>query len=175
MALEIEIKAKIQNPDDIEKKIISLGGCFKKEVVEQDIYLNHPNRDFAQTDEALRLRRVEGKTFLTYKGPKLDKITKTREEINLKIDDFQKACDTFRKLGFNEVLPITKKRRYLSLPPYEIMIDDVDGIGNYMEVEKQGNYDPDELFKFIEKLGVKRGQTETKSYLELKLESLGIR
>lgn len=172
MALEIEIKARIKDPLQIEKNIQKLGGSFKKEVDEDDIYLNHPERDFEKTDEALRLRRTEGRVFLTYKGPKLDNLTKTREEINLAVEDLEKAREIFKNLGFTEVLPVSKKRRYYSLPPYEIMIDHVEGLGPYMEVEKRGEYDPEELFEFLADLGVSREDTETRSYLELKLEKI---
>ena len=42
-----------------------------------------PCRDFAQTDEALRIRTVGDTSFVTYKGPKLDATTKTRRELEL--------------------------------------------------------------------------------------------
>ena len=36
-----------------------------------------------QTDEALRIRQVDGRPLITYKGPKIDRQTKTRREIEL--------------------------------------------------------------------------------------------
>ena len=46
-----------------------------------DHYFNGHDRDFHQTDEAFRIRRMGEKNFLTYKGPKRDTDTKTRIEI----------------------------------------------------------------------------------------------
>jgi adenylate cyclase class 2 len=166
--LEIEIKARIDGPEEIEREIVKRGGSFKKEVLEEDTYFNHPGRDFAKTDEALRLRKAEGKYFLTYKGPKVDSLTKTREELQIEISGWDDAVSILKALGFIEVLPVKKKRRYFSLASYEIMLDQVEGLGSFIEVEKRGEYNPMELIDFLEGLGIKG--SETKSYLELMLE-----
>jgi adenylate cyclase class 2 len=166
--LEIEIKARIKSPKEIEKAIINQGGSFRMEVTEEDIYFSHPNRNFAKTDEALRLRAVEGKFYLTYKGPKLDKITKTREEFNIQVNDLENSNKILKSLGFEVVLPVKKKRRYLRLGAFDIMLDFVDGLGSFIEVEKKGEYNPQELIDFLAGLGIY--ESETKSYLELALE-----
>ena len=57
-----------------------------------DRYFAHPSRDFARTDEALRLRRIGEFNFITYKGPKLDATTKTRREIEIGLADGQQAA-----------------------------------------------------------------------------------
>ena len=44
---------------------------------EVDHYFDAPDRDFACTDEGLRLRRVGRANFVTYKGPKRDAQTKS--------------------------------------------------------------------------------------------------
>jgi len=166
--LEIEVKARIDSIPAVEARIIELGGEFRKEVVETDIYYNHPNRDFAETDEAIRLRQVEGRVFLTYKGPKIDTLTKTREEFNLKVDSWNNSVSILEALGFTKVLPVEKKRRYLRLGGFEIMLDFLEGLGSFIEVEMRGDYEPDVLFNFLAKLGVEG--SETRSYLELALE-----
>ena len=45
-----------------------------------DTYYNHPSRDFAETREALRIRRVDGVPMVTYKGTKLPGEVKARRE-----------------------------------------------------------------------------------------------
>ncbi|RMF89427.1 MAG: class IV adenylate cyclase, partial [Methanobacteriota archaeon] len=55
------------------------------------------------------------------------------------------------------------------LDDYEIMLDEVEGLGSFIEVEKRGeDYGPQELIDFLEGLGVKG--SETRSYLEMALE-----
>ena len=166
--LEIEIKSKIESPETIERRVTEMGGTFKKVVVEEDLYFNHPSRDFAKTDEAVRLRKTEGRFYLTYKGPKLDRLTKTREEISVEVKEWDSTAAFLKKLGFQEVQAIKKRRRYLKLNEYDIMLDDVKGLGSFIEVEKHGKYNPQELIGFLASLGIKG--SETKSYLELMLE-----
>ncbi|GBE17976.1 CYTH domain protein [archaeon BMS3Abin16] len=169
--LEIEVKARIDSIPAVEARILELGGEFRKEVIEVDVYYNHPNRDFAETDEAIRLRRVEDMVFLTYKGPKIDRHTKTREEFNLKVDSWDNSTSILRALGFTEVMPVKKRRRYLRLEEFEIMLDYLEGLGSFIEVEMKGDYKPDALFDFLRELGVEG--SETRSYLELVLEKQG--
>ncbi len=166
--LEIEIKARINSIQKIERILIKKGAAFKKEVVESDLYLNHPSRDFARTDEALRLRETEGQIYLTYKGPKIDRITKTREELTVRVENWESTLEILRALGFIDVRKIVKKRRYLVLNDYLISLDYLEGLGSFIEVEKKQGYNPDKLVLFLKSLGIK--DSETRSYLELMLE-----
>ena len=56
MALEIEIKVKVPSLDPIRKKLLANGAELIADQVEHDLYYNAPHRDFAVTDEALRIR-----------------------------------------------------------------------------------------------------------------------
>ena len=81
--IEIEVKARCNLGDvDIQK----LGGVFVKQEVQEDVYYNHPLRDFRETDEALRVRSIDGRHYLCYKGPRLSGKAKVREEIEVTVD-----------------------------------------------------------------------------------------
>jgi adenylate cyclase class 2 len=71
MSIEVEAKAYAEDLNTLEKELIEKGAKFISRVEQKDTYFNHPNRDFAETDEALRIREADGKTFFTYKGPKM--------------------------------------------------------------------------------------------------------
>jgi len=108
------VKFRVEDLSEIEEK---LGDAeFVIEKVEEDIYLNHPCRDFGETDEALRIRRdVEG-IRVTYKGRKIDPETKTREEIKIEVDDFDKTLKLFEKLSVHfEIAGVAIVLNYL--PP----------------------------------------------------------
>ena len=92
------------------KQLKNLGFKFIKKKFQEDIYFNGIDRDFRETDEALRIRDEDGNFFVTYKGPKIDKISKTREEIEVRIEDKEKMRQIFKRLGFKEVKPIKKIR-----------------------------------------------------------------
>ena len=98
--LEIEVKARVDGFKKIEGRVLGLGGRFEREETQVDTYFNHPGRDFAKTDEALRIRRVDDGCFFTYKGPKLDDLTKTCEELEVGVEDFGTIKDILLRLGF---------------------------------------------------------------------------
>ncbi len=168
--LEIEIKAYCDSCKDVIDRIISLGGKIKEMRIESDIYFNHPSRDFEKTDEAFRIRVIDNRNILTYKGPKLDEKTKTRFEQEVDFEDFESMKTILLKLGFVLVDEVVKERTIYLLNDIEICVDRVDGVGDFVELEKM---DTDkekcekELFELAERLGLDR--FERRSYLELKL------
>ncbi|HEU5115398.1 MAG TPA: class IV adenylate cyclase, partial [Isosphaeraceae bacterium] len=80
---EVEIKFRAADHRALAARLIALGAEASEAQEHEDLYLAHPSRDFARTDEALRLRRVGDQNRVTYKGPKLGGPTKTREEIEV--------------------------------------------------------------------------------------------
>ncbi len=168
--MEVEIKSKIDNPDEMERKIKKLGGKFIKEVLESDLYFNHPCRDFAQSDEALRIRNDKS---LTYKGPKVDKCTKSREEISVKIESGGEMRKILEKLGFKPVREVRKRRKYYQLGDLSITVDSVEELGFFVEIECIGEYEEciKRVLEIKEKLGL--GESIRESYLEMLLAQRG--
>ena len=127
--IEVEIKIQIADPTLIRKKIVENQGFYKFSLIHEDIYFNMPKglRDFKQTDEALRLRKSsrfnksnpdkiqETEYFCTYKGRKLDVLTKTRNEFNIKLDNIENMKQVLELLGFREVLKVKKERELFEL------------------------------------------------------------
>ena len=178
--IEVEVKAKIENFQDMEKKLENLGAIKSKKEFQEDIYFNSPIVDFAKSDEALRIRTTKENNdeniFITYKGPKIDSKSKTREEIEIGIEDSEKCSKIFQHLGFTKVRAVKKDRQYYSYKNFEISLDDIEGLDPYMEIEialEDGNDHTEaqnKIFDLFSKLGVNDGFERT-SYLEL-LEKL---
>lgn len=172
--LEIEIKSYCDDHDAVIEKAHILGARHVGTIRERDLYLNHPARDFRITDEALRLRQVNDRVILTYKGPKLGTVSKTRREEEVSVDSYEKALDILKLLGFIPSGTVEKERDMYHLGDIEICIDRVDGLGNFVELEKKGTDRENvekELFRLAGELGLSR--FETKSYLELKFGGTG--
>ncbi len=169
--MEVEIKAPA--PEGIESRLAELQAEFREEVIEEDLYFNHPCRDFAKTDEAIRIRKTlrEEEITITYKGPKVDKDTKSREEVNLNVSSFESAELLLRKLSFVPVASVKKRRRYYRIGDVTICVDSVEHLGNYVEVECIGEYDEcrEKVMEIASKMGLKN--FERRSYLELVLQT----
>jgi len=105
MIYEVEMKFPVLGPLKFE---------WSEAQEETDTYYRHPCRDFAQTDEGLRVRCCSsGTSFLTYKGPKIDSATKTRKEIEFPLlpgthEDCQSLLEA---LGFLPVEVVRKFRK----------------------------------------------------------------
>lgn len=167
--LEIEIKAWCDSHDAVRSRLEALGAMFSETREEVDLYFNHPSRDFAGTDEALRVRSVNGKCRLTYKGPKLSTRSKARVEHETDAGDLESVKNILLSLGFTISGTVEKKRSLYILNGIEVCVDDVDGLGTFVELEKKGQLGQgieDELFKLAADLGLTR--FERRSYLELK-------
>jgi len=84
--LEIEMKFAIADFGAIEQQLEQWGARAGAPLDEADHYFNAPDRDFAKTDEAFRLRRIGTNNRITYKGPKQGGPAKTRTEVELALE-----------------------------------------------------------------------------------------
>lgn len=165
---EVEVKAEVDDLAALEAKAVSLGFRLLRVEVHHDVYFTHPQRDFGATDEALRLRTRAGRTVLTYKGPKVDGHTKTREEVEVEVSGDVTAL--LERLGFSPFITIDKVRRVLSREGdgTEVCLDDVKGLGTFVEIECMSDdveATREAVLGLAGLLGLDR--METRSYLEL--------
>ena len=79
---EVECKYPVDDLPRVEIALARMGAKIGAPVRQTDKYFAHPSRDFAATDEALRIRVSGEENYITYKGPKVDATTKTRREID---------------------------------------------------------------------------------------------
>ena len=173
--LEIEIKVRVPDINEVRDRIIAKGGILSETLTEHDTYYNAPHRDFGVTDEALRLRETRIKTTVTYKGPKNTILgSKIREELNLEIPDPATFDKIITHLGFFPVAIVRKKREYYRCDDFTISLDQVEGLGDFIEIELITANDPASAAERVDimakEIGV-TGERITVSYLELLLST----
>lgn len=112
---EIEQKYHVDDRDALIERLAAEFAVLLSEQQNDDTYYNHPCRDFAQTGEALRVRRVDSVPLVTYKGKKLPGDVKAREELEWRLDPGDiDGCAMERlltHLGFHVVATVSKKRQ----------------------------------------------------------------
>ena len=176
--LEVELKFPLDDALSLRERLASVGAVAKGVVVQSDAYFNHPARDFAQTDEALRIRTVGDESVVTYKGPKLGGWAKTRFELELPLA--AKTSDGWMeiltRLGFRAVATVRKRRELFELTregrAFELSIDEVEGLGVFAEVETLADEASRECAEHaVLALAAELGLTdaEPRSYLEMLL------
>jgi len=197
--IEVEIKVKISNPEQMRKQFKEYNGIYKLSLIHEDTYFNMPIglRNFKKTDEALRLRKsIEFNKYkkdknqkiaycLTYKGKKIDNTTKTREELEVKIDNLDKMRELLKNLGFKEIFTIKKEREL-----YEFVFNNfhIDALIDYIPIlnqhfievevlsETQNNLEStkNKLFEFLGHFGISQQESIRESYLELIAKKLNL-
>jgi adenylate cyclase, class 2 len=177
---EVEQKHRVDDEAALVARLAERGAVLSPPVVQSDQYFAHPSRDFAQTDEALRIRTVGDMAFVTYKGPRLPSSTKTRRELELPLDpsDFggRRFAELLAAVGFTPVAVVTKERRAFELPwsgrSVAGTLDVVDDVGTFVELELMADkVDLADAQRAVTSLAdeLKLGPSERRSYLELLL------
>lgn len=184
---EVEVKIKLADKEAMKQTILQAGGVKLNSDYHIDIYYDHPCRSFSETDEAIRIRhrtRTEGPSItesghspveLTYKGPKVDKNTKTRIEytVDLNEKDLESMIQILLNSGFKHVARIVKHREFFDIQGITASLDVVTDVGNYIEFELIAD-GKDEMKKarerilnLIRTLGMNEKDMVRESYLEL--------
>jgi adenylate cyclase class 2 len=187
---EVELKLRADH-DAVRAALDDAGATPDRRVRQVDTYYDAPHRDFAETDEALRLReetreRVGGAgggeqpaptTRLTYKGPLVEAASKTREEHETAVADGDEAAGILAGLGFEPAAVVEKERTFFEVDGYTVSLDRVDGLGEFVEVEAEtadsGNVADvrDGAAEVLRGLGLDPDDQIRTSYLGLLLEA----
>lgn len=184
MTFEVECKYRVAQPESLLRRLDALGATVGEVELQVDRYYAHPARDFAKTDEALRIRRVGEANYVTYKGPKVDQTTKTRREIELPLPNGNAGDVAFASLlealSFRPVAEVRKQRRHATIPwqarQVTAALDEVAGLGTFVELELTADEaDLDAARECITTLAGELQLTEGErcSYLELLLATRG--
>jgi len=137
---EVELKVAADH-DAVRDRLEALGAEPAGAGEQVDTYFQHPVRDFADTDEALRVRRetTDGETVsrVTYKGPLVEAESKTREELETAVGDQTTMEAILEELGFEALETVQKHRERFEHGEYTVTLDTVAGLGEFVEVETQ--------------------------------------
>ena len=121
MSVEVEIKLKIEDPEQLIEKLEGLGFIKGEQLLESDTYFTSENHDFVKLGEALRVR--------------LDDRSMAREELELEIPDAEVGKTLLQRIGFYSVPVLEKKRWYFRRNEMTACVDQVTGLGDYLELE----------------------------------------
>ena len=173
---EVEVKV----PADIEvvaERLDELGAEQVDTVIQTDTYYDAPHRDFAETDEAFRVRRETRKGVtnakVTYKGPLLEAASKSRKEFETGVEDGDDIDAIVQHLGFEPAATVRKNRRVYEVREYDVTLDAVDDVGEFIEVEREtdGDIEPvrEGVYEVLQDLGLNPSDQQRTSYLGMLL------
>lgn len=162
--IEIEIQVNVESSkpliDFLEKN-----GKFQSEKRQVDEYFSPAHRDFLglrPVKEWLRLREAGEKYSINYKNWHFDKDGKSHycDEFETNLESGEQVKKIFSALNFKSIVVVDKLRKIWTYEDYEIAIDSVKSLGDFVEIEYMGKdekVDPKkitgEMVDFLKKIG----------------------
>jgi adenylate cyclase class 2 len=130
----MEYEAKFQLPyfAEIRKRIITRGGRLLQErMLERNLRFDDPSGLLTSSHQVLRLRQ-DREVTMTYKRG-VDQF-ETRIEIEIQVNDFDKARTLLEALGYQVMHEYEKYRETFAVDRAKIMLDELP-FGCYVEIE----------------------------------------
>lgn len=177
---EIEVQAKVEHVAPL-LSLLEREGQFQSEKRQVDEYFSPAHRDFLAAhpvEEWLRVRRSDHGCSLNYKKWHIDKEGRGlyADEYKTKIEDADMARKVITSLDAKSIVTVEKMRKTWLYRDYEINLDSVKGLGDFVEVEYMGKRDPsehreimEEMVKFLKDLGCGRLEVNHSGYPALLL------
>lgn len=140
--LEVEVRAIINNQEELIDILEKKGFIFLKDTIQHDIMLDKEDASLFISGKKIRIRIEEDKATLTYKGDiNKDKNVSKRTELDIPINqkDVDKYIMFLTELGYPVCFQIKKKRKILKKDDITVTFDEWPIIGCMMEIEGPEN------------------------------------
>ncbi len=163
--IEIEIQVNVENPKPL-LEFLKANGVFQSEKHQLDEYFSPAHKDFLAVRPVaqwLRLRDASGKYSINYKNWHFDKKGKSYycDEFETKLDGIEQAREILMALNLKSIVTVDKLRKTWMFKDYEVAIDSVKNLGNFVEIEYMGKDEKAdaknitrEMIDFLKKVGV---------------------
>lgn len=164
---EVEVKSKLNDRGTVLKKLESLGCKFGPEMHQVDHVFVPKGTPLPRTPlgtTVLRVRKQNDKYFLTLKIPQSNHQDCIERE--MEIQNGEMMIEILEIMKWDKMPDVDKKRIKTNFQDMEIVLDHVEQLGEFIEVEKIVTEESrearakiqDELLNFLETIGVSRSE-----------------
>ncbi|OGI64973.1 hypothetical protein A3A95_02380 [Candidatus Nomurabacteria bacterium RIFCSPLOWO2_01_FULL_39_18] len=162
---EVEVKAVLKDREAVKEKLQNLGCKFSEELHQIDYVFapkGTPYPDVPMGATVLRVRKQNDKYFFTLKIPQSSHQDCIEREMEIK--DGAMMVEILELMKWDKLPTVDKKRIKTSFKDMEIVLDVVEQLGEFIEVEKMVKHEDyedrkkiqEELFDFLSTLGVSK-------------------
>ena len=164
---EVEVKYHVQDVQALHLALKSAGIDLSPPVIQDDQAYAPEGWSYGDSKlgvSFLRIRAVDGQHTFTLKRPAENALS--CDEHETVVDDPEQMHKAILAMGFYPTVRITKTRQMAVLPEMSICLDEVDGIGTFLELERMvpaevsGEQVQAELAGFVDSLGVPTCRTD---------------
>jgi adenylate cyclase class 2 len=133
--LEREVKLRFRGAQEAREAVLALGATLLRERrFQDDALFDNEREELRQRRCALRLRREDARSYLTFKGPVQPGPMKLREELETAVSDADVLQRVLEHLGLRVWFRYQKYREEFSLDGVVVAIDETP-IGTFVELE----------------------------------------
>jgi len=173
---EIEIKAAVRDREAVLAKLTALGCTFGDPITQEDVvYAKKVDSipEFVSNDLFLRLRtQNDGKVIFTVKhheGRDANDPTGVPIEYETEVGSAETIEQMLKLFGFNEAARISKSRRKCKYEKWELCLDEVEGLGSFIEAEQMASLEEAEaaqkaMIEFLLSLGINESDMPAQRY-----------
>ncbi len=133
---EVEVKAKLNDRKGVMKKLMDMGCIFSNELHQIDHIFIPNGIPFPPPFDTpvLRIRKQDDKHLLTLKISQSNRQDCIEHE--LEISDGDKMLEIMSLMNYRKVPIVNKKRIKTNYKDIEIVLDSVENLGEFIEVER---------------------------------------
>jgi len=181
--IEVEIKYPLLNSEEIIKRLDSIAEKKSTDESQRDIYYNAPHRDFTSKDpiaEWLRIRESSRGMSANYKEWHFkDGKAMYCDEYETGLQDMGAMSRIFKALDFRELVTVSKVRNTWIYKDVEIVVDEIEGLGTFIELEAGGGFESigearERLFLILKEIKAKVGEQDHRGYPYLLMKKKGL-
>ena len=184
--IEVEIKLPLRRQEKTEETgriaevLCSMGFRKAARFRQRDTYFDNEAGEIRGGGKALRIRETEDlmkgivTAELNFKGPRMDQVSMTRQELETEVGQAETGRRILAALGFSPVLPeVVKERTEYCREEITAALDRVEGLGDFLELEILADEETEngkvlqKLEELLGELGYQMGDTVTRSYLSM--------
>jgi adenylate cyclase class 2 len=133
--IEQEVKLRFASPEAARAAVTTAGGrLISSRHLQDDRLFDTADGRLLDAGVALRVRREEGRALLTFKGPVIAGVVKSREEIETRADDADALTGVLEAIGFQPWFRYQKIREGYGLGDARVFVDETP-IGVFIEIE----------------------------------------
>ncbi len=173
---EIELKITLpQHELDRLEQWLHCYAIFIKEEQLRDYSFDDSDNNLYHNNKTLRVRYTTDKCFLGYKQAHHDEKTEERifcDEFETTVANGDSVQQILKALGYSVVVIIEKKRRTYSYQDIEIMLDNVIGLGLFVELELVSEIHDVRvgllrLYKLLQHIGITSFEVRKRGYTSM--------
>jgi predicted adenylyl cyclase CyaB len=172
MAFEVELKARLTQPEAIEARAAELG-VLKGETLKEDIYFRRRGDTAILPADRYRLRREQGLAIVTFKELVQAGGVEVNDEIEFGVDDAHAFFQFADRFGFEPFVVKRKKSRVYRIERANVELNVVEHLGNFIEIEILCDDEAlipvarTEIARLYQNLGLAAADLEPRRYIEL--------